>query len=87
MLNSETNLNLASAIVTIGDVSYPTPLIKPFASGTILTLTASKLGFTTETRTIIVEETNGTLTQRIMFLMSADLVRNVALYSSLQDIT
>ena len=77
-MNSETNLNLAGAIVTIGGSNYTTPLIKPFASGTILTLTASKLGFTTETRTITVEETNGTLTQLVLFLMSADLVRYVA---------
>ena len=78
VLNSETNLNLAGAIVTIEGTNYLTPLIKLFASGTILTLTASKLGFTTETRTITVGETIESLTQHVMFLMSADLVRNVA---------
>ena len=78
MLNSETNQKLTGAIVTIGGTNYLTPLIKPFASGTILTLTASKLGFTTETRTITVGETDASLTQGVMFLMSADLVRNIA---------
>jgi hypothetical protein len=78
VLNSETNLNLVGAIVTIGDANYSTPLIKPFVIGSILTLTASQLGFTTETRTIVVKEMNGTLTQLVLFLMSAALVRNVS---------
>jgi len=79
VLNSETNKNLVGAIVTMGGIQYSTPLIKSFARGTVLTLTAYKLGFTTETRTINVEETNGRLIQRVMFLMSADLVKKVAL--------
>jgi hypothetical protein len=79
VLNSETNENLVGAIVTMGGIQYSTPLIKLFARGTVLTLTAYKLGFTTETRTINVEETNGRLIQRVMFLMSADLVKKVAL--------
>ena len=78
MWNSETNLGLQNATVIIGGINYTAPFNVSFPRGTIVNMQAIKAGYTVENKTVIVQDTltNGSRSQKIIFLLSANLVRN-----------
>ena len=75
--DSETNLGIFDATVTMDGINYTTPFIELFPSGTALIMLAYSPGYTIENRTILVQDTssNGAATQTFNFLLSRPLVR------------
>ena len=78
MWNSDTNVALLNANVIIGGINFTAPFNVSFPRGTILNMQAFKSGYTMENKTVTVQDTltNGSKSQNIIFLLSANLVRN-----------
>ena len=76
--DSETNADLAEAVVFINGTNFSTPLEIIFGEGTVLHLLASKSGYTNENRTVSVKDGSSVSApaQQITFLLSANLVRH-----------
>jgi len=77
---------LTGANVTIGGINFTAPFNMPFPRGTILNMQASKVGYTKENRTVTVQDSssNGYRSQRIIFLLSANLVISFNVFNELQ---
>jgi hypothetical protein len=78
--NADTNRALIGASVFIGDINYTAPFQMFFARYIILNISAVMTGYTTENKSVYINDTSRTGTagtQVILFLLTPILVKNL----------